>query len=432
MTTPGTTPPSATVTATPALVRVAVVVGGLLGLAVLTARLDLVVMACPFVVAAWWAARNRRRRVGVGHSAATASLREGQELLTWASGPDGWQVSVAVPPAREVATRPALGGASGLGRAEVGLQPARWGTHQVDAPSVLVEDPSHSWRGLTHAPSLRLVVQPDAQTLVGSWGVRSPLGMSGIHTSRTQGFGTEVAQVRPFAPGDRLARINWRVTQRTGQVHTTATHVERDTPVLVVLDTTVEVWSGDDPAALTNLDLSVRATSAVAGHYLAAGDRVGLHDLGRRTGSVRAGAGPRQRRVVAGVLAATVRGGEVGTVVRPAEGVRAGMPVFVVTPLLGDDVVAEVVRLARLGAQVIVIDTLPPALGSPDQPPRTAQRGTRRVDEAWLLRRLERDVTVNRVERLGVPVVAWSGPASLATVLARMERARRAPRRMSR
>jgi hypothetical protein len=44
------------------------------------------------------------------------------------------------------------------------------------------------------------------------------------------------------------------------------------------------------------------------------------------------------------------------------------------------------------------------------------------------VRRLEREETFARLRQAGVPVVAWRGTASLAGVLATMERSRRAPR----
>lgn len=54
-------------------------------------------------------------------------------------------------------------------------------------------------------------------------------GLIGGHPSHRPGEGSDVAGVRPFVLGDRLRRINWRVTGRTGTLHVTSTYADRDT-----------------------------------------------------------------------------------------------------------------------------------------------------------------------------------------------------------
>src|SRR5699024_8708628 len=171
--------------------------------------------------------------------------------------------------------------------------------------------------------------------------------------------------VREFRPGDRLHRINWRVTNRTGALHTNATFTEQDTDVLIVTDTIADIvpapWAGTD--APTSLDLSVRATAAVARHYLGAGDRVSLFDIGHLTGPVRAGTGPRQLRVLTDALSRAAR--DDGTL-RPARrlrSVRPGTLTVVCSPLLSKDAIAQIGVLVAHGADVIVVDTLPPSIG---------------------------------------------------------------------
>jgi hypothetical protein len=75
-----------------------------------------------------------------------------------------------------------------------------------------------------------------------------------------------------------------------------------------------------------------------------------------------------------------------------------------------------------------VVDTLPGELGTPSWLHRRRRRDRSSLDEAWVVRRLERDETFARLRQAGVPVVAWRGTSSLAGVLATMERSRRAPR----
>lgn len=95
------------------------------------------------------------------------------------------------------------------------------------------------------------------------------------------------------------------------------------------------------------------------------------------------------------------------------------------SPLLDVDVADELVRLRQLGGEVIAVDTMPGRLGDPSRWGPAARDHT---EEAWVIRRLQRDTVVDRIEGLGIPVTPWQGPASLASVLLAM-RAARAPRR---
>ena len=53
-------------------------------------------------------------------------------------------------------------------------------------------------------------------------------GIVGTHRSRRPGEGTDLAGVRAFQVGDRLRRINWPVSLRTGTLHVTATATDLD------------------------------------------------------------------------------------------------------------------------------------------------------------------------------------------------------------
>nr|WP_255622741.1 DUF58 domain-containing protein [Tessaracoccus sp. OS52] len=250
--------------------------------------------------------------------------------------------------------------------------------------------------------------------------------MVGSHRSRHRGDGSDLAEVREFRAGDRLRRINWRVTSRLGGLHVNSMLVERDTDVLIVADTLADITPAD-PHGTTSLDATVRAIAAISHHYVGFGDRVAVHDLGRRIGRVRAGTGPRQARIVLNVLSRARRSGDDWTTVRQVPRIASGTLVFFCSPLLDRQVQDELVRLRRLGAEVIGVDTLPEGIG------RFADVGSFRKEtflgEAWLVRRLQRDEVLARLRTLGIPVTPWRGTGSLANVLLAMEAARSAPRR---
>ena len=108
-----------------------------------------------------------------------------------------------------------------------------------------------------------------------------PVGLVGQHRSARVGGGTELAEIRPFRTGDRLRRIHWPVSLRTGALHVTTTYADQDAEVRLVLDAIRDLGERDvETGRRSSLDVAVEAAGAVAAHYLTTGDRVGLSVLG--------------------------------------------------------------------------------------------------------------------------------------------------------
>lgn len=112
---------------------------------------------------------------------------------------------------------------------------------------------------------------------------------------------------------------------------------------------------------------------------------------------------------------------------------RPGTLTVVCTPLLDRDTIAQIGVLVSHGADVIVVDTLPPSIGDVSVLDGRAIRVDGQVSdrfwpEAWAMRRLLRERTVRELREAGVPVTAWEGPTSLAPVLLSLSAARTAPR----
>ena len=59
---------------------------------------------------------------------------------------------------------------------------------------------------------------------------------SGLHRSVYKGRGMDFAESRMYQPGDDIRTIDWRVTARSGRVHTKVFEEEREKPVLLWLD----------------------------------------------------------------------------------------------------------------------------------------------------------------------------------------------------
>ncbi|NVK22818.1 MAG: DUF58 domain-containing protein [Kangiellaceae bacterium] len=58
----------------------------------------------------------------------------------------------------------------------------------------------------------------------------------GGHLSPYKGRGMEFSEVRQYQPGDDIRTIDWRVTARTGEVHTKIFQEERERPIFLLLD----------------------------------------------------------------------------------------------------------------------------------------------------------------------------------------------------
>lgn len=59
---------------------------------------------------------------------------------------------------------------------------------------------------------------------------------SGQYLARFKGRGMEYDETRPYAPGDDVRSLDWRVTARTGKPHTKLYREERERPVFLCVD----------------------------------------------------------------------------------------------------------------------------------------------------------------------------------------------------
>lgn len=419
---------------TPALLRSIVATVGLGLFAAWAARPDVVALMVPFVVHLAWGLVNYPR--GADGVQAEVSPRgvvipEGDSATVTVNASHPWRGAVVTtqwPVRAGLALDPSSGAVLDSGEGtEVAAEPERWGRYEVEPATVAVADRSGSWRAAGQTGKVAVTVRPAASRLEGGSGVAHPIGIVGAHRSPHRGDGSDLADVREFRPGDRLKRINWRVTSRFGPLHVNSTLTERDTEVLIVADTLLDVAPAD-PEAATSLDATVRAIAAISRHYVGFGDRVAIHDLGLRIGRVRPGSGPRQARVVLNVLSRASRGRFEWQLPRKVPHLVSGTLVFFCSPLLEREAVDELVRLRRLGAEVVGVDTLPEGVGQLADV-RSFGRDSY-LGEAWVLRRMERDGVLAQLRTLGIPVVPWRGTGSLANVLLEMEAARSAPRRV--
>lgn len=416
----------------------AVVVGSLgLALAVLSGEPALVVLAAPFVMLAGLALVHRPVREPVLASRLDhITLQEGLGTTSRLSVSDADDVEFLVrvtgaPP--YVAMRPSDGQVGRMfdGRApDVEISPRRWGRRMLGEERVGLYTP---WAGYRFGPIALggqwTRVLPTTAPYDSRAEAPHPIGLVGAHRSGRTGSGTELAGIRTFQPGDRLRRINWRVSLRTGELHVVTTRAEEDTGVLLVVDALADHGTSDGvDGAASSLDLSVRAASAIAEHHVRRGDRVALRVVGRGGEQVGYGAGARHLRRIQDQLA-TMRVGDAGDLAHPETGVlqlgvTGGVVVVVLSPMLAEPVATVAATLTRRGVAVLVVDTLPTRLAP--EVPEGADPAL--VLLAWRMRLIERSVVLERLASLGCPVVAWHGPGTLDDVLRRLARRAQLPR----
>lgn len=304
----------------------------------------------------------------------------------------------------------------------------RWGRHRVGPAAVRAVACDGLLIGRPSAAHPReLGVFPLVEPFRAVEAMPRAAGLVGVHRSRRHGEGGELAGVRVFAPGDRLRRIDWRVSLRARQLHVAATLSDRDAEVVLMVDVLTEAGTSGgvhgDPSVL---DTTVRAAAAIAEHYLHLGDRVSLLEYGPAARRLRPASGRRQYLTVLEWLL-DVRA--VGSQYEPYDQVfgqhlRPDALLVVLTPLVDDRSAAMLAKLARSGRFVVAIDTLPARVRPP----------SRRVvgDLAYRLWRLERENTLGQLREHGVPVVPWAGTGSLDLVLRDVARLATAPRVASR
>ncbi len=428
---------------TQALVRAAVAAAVAGALAVMTAQPALLVLAAPFVAASVVGALHRPRAHESTPQSAVSSRRvrlgESVEVSVDAGSAD-MIICATLPRPADAEMSPRWGAVCALESAALELRPRRWGRLDLPSVSVQVWDSWGMWTADAVAATATITVSPTPDSRGGGDALPHPIGVAGIHRSERRGDGSALAEIRPFRAGDRLNRINWRVTSRTGDLHTNATNADRDTEVVIVIDTLSDITTAELSGTVefaSSLDATAIAAASLSEHYLRLGDRVGIRDLGRVIGDIPARTGPRQTAVIAESLARARTEPARGERMRGLSMVRPGTFAVVCSPLLDRDVLDEIVRLRHRGTAVLVVDTLPQRLGAlPAGEAGWARakhvlgsgRDTTYWEEAWVLRRLEREEEIDRIRALGIPVAPWQGIEGIGMLAATLAAGRGAAR----
>ncbi|MEJ7791602.1 MAG: DUF58 domain-containing protein [Gaiellaceae bacterium] len=289
----------------------------------------------------------------------------------------------------------------------------RWGNYVLGDVKLRGRDRLglHVWeQQLWQQRSLR--VYPLPETLHQLVTPATTQATTGNEVARAKGAGVEFADLRPFAPGDRVRSINWRASaRRTGtgnELVVNERYPERNTDVILFLDTFAEARTG----SASTLDLAVRATATLATRYLERRDRVGLVSFGGMLRWLVPGMGLTQRyRIVDALLETEVvfnyAWKDVSII--PARTLPPHALVLAVTPLLDERSVSALLDLRARGYDLAVLEVSPEQFAYP---------GETELDQLahrlWLLHREELRA---RYASLGVAVSTWRDDLPLEAVL---------------
>ena len=380
-------------------------------------RVEPVALAAPFLLALVAGVARQEPQVSVRLDLERDRVLEGDEVtvtvgLSSTSAVDRFELLLQLPPELTAEGGPARAvvlKANEERTIELKLRCERWGAFSVGPLLVRARDVLgfRSWESEAgEARSLR--AYPSEETLRSLVAPLETQVFAGNQVSRARGEGIEFADLREWQPGDRLRRVNWRATALRGSLWVNEQHLERNTDVVLFLDTFGEVRV---EGRSTN-DRAVRAAATLAHRYLERKDRVGLVGFGGFLSWLVPAAGTRQLYSIVDTLLRSqiVHSHAWRDVdVLPPRTLPPKALVLAITPLLDTRTGAALLDLRARGYDLVVVEVSPLELVAPD-PDSAAQLAHR----LW---RLSREALRWRYEQVGVPVVTWREGVPLAASL---------------
>jgi uncharacterized protein (DUF58 family) len=261
-----------------------------------------------------------------------------------------------------------------------------------------------------------LKVYPHEEYLRASLQPREVQVFAGNEVSRQRGEGVEFADLRPFAFGDRVRRINWRASARRRELWVNDRHPERNTDVVLFLDTFADARRAD----ASTIDQAVAAAAALTTRYLAQRDRVGLVAFGGTLRWFLPGSGLVQRyRIVDALIDTEIIENYAWKDLRiiPIRTLPPQALVIALTPLLDPRAIDSLLNLRARGFDLAVVEISPEPFARP---------GKRDADQlAYRLWQGNREAMRARFHRAGVAVVEWRRGEPLVEKLQEAEAFRR-------
>ena len=303
------------------------------------------------------------------------------------------------------------------GSSSLTLDAYRYGGHVLGPTYVRARDPLGFlvWEA-AHATRAQLRVYPRSEVLQRIVRPRETQVFAGNEVARLKGEGIEFADMRRFAPGDPLKRVNWRASARRSELWVNESHPERNTDVILFVDSFAEARIGGEGT----LDLAVRATASLADAYGRRRDRVGLIGYGGILRWLVPGSGMVQLyRIVDALLDTEIilsyYWKEIDLI--PRRVLPPNALVIALSPLLDPRSVGALLDLRARGFDLVVIDISPLPYA-----PRPEPRLDALAFDIWALRR---EALRHRLQHAGVAVTEWTSDSSLQAHLEEVREFRR-------
>ena len=308
-------------------------------------------------------------------------------------------------------------GGSDPGHLTLRLLCNRWGAHRISRIRVRSRD---TWGLFTYYQELQLdlgfKVFPETATLRRLLRpAETRLGFGDL-VSRDKGDGMEFADLRPLAHGDDPRQINWRATARGRGVWVNDRHPERNSDVVLLVDTLSEPRRGVE----ATLDLAVRAAAGLAAGHLRRNDRVGLVSFGEPLRWLQPGMGDVQRYRILDTLMESRSRRQMywrGVNAVPRRALPAKALIIGLSPLLDERAINAFADLRGRGFDLAVIEI--PAEPFVAEPATPEEALARRI---WAL---QRAATRDRFLRHGIAVVTWNPEEPFQHPMAEVEAFRR-------
>jgi uncharacterized protein (DUF58 family) len=132
---------------------------------------------------------------------------------------------------------------------------------------------NEQYQGLVASFAALVRSRPDRRTTGFAPSGKVSTHQFGTNRSVFRGRGMEFDEARIYQPGDDVRSIDWRVTARTGKMHTKLFHEERERPVLILTDLRSSMRFGTRVQFKSVLAATIAAELAWVG--VDGGDRVG-------------------------------------------------------------------------------------------------------------------------------------------------------------
>lgn len=387
----------------------------------------LIALATPFVIApaaalALWSPVEGAVRIGFDG----IRIIEGDDIVVFVdiSSPSGiGRVEVELYPSdrlealgtmRAITSVPA----GGTTRLTFRVKASEWGLASINKMTVRVADRFGMFGGEALVrPEHSLTIGLPEDRVAASLEAERFRSIVGSHPSTDRGRGLEIADVRPFQPGDSAKSINWRISNRRQEPWVTLRHPDRSTTVVVVVD------AHDDDKSQTQRR-SVGAALALSRGHLALHDRVGLLVVGHTLQWLPPKLGRNHLHQIADQLVAVSNAPEASRrMYRPPaiSAIPNNAIVVAVSPLRDPLMVALVAEIRSRGNPVSVLlpqgdagPTVTSRLRTPGQVDRLARR----------LAAVEERIGVQSLRERGVAVVPW-GDEAVVTIIESTQRLRK-------